>query len=310
MVTGDARVRELLLVACRGVLLEVTQAQLGERDVSVAVAEPARRPRCLAAFDAQIDVVSAPVRPVEPSPNFEAQAARTAEEPCVHRVGEGSSLLRLSPSTTPSPSSARSESTRIRVVVVVDHLSAEVVVSGSRRRWSNDSMPRASIARFASRVRRRRHCSTRSGRRGARPRARSQRTIRPCRLAAARAVPSRRATQFLHSHKFGSNVWCALFARLARVPVFVTHEHSWSFTGDRLRVALDRRLIATRADAMIAVSSADARRMIAVERIAEQKIRVIPNGILRPVVADRGALGGSSGWNRSADHRHRREPAA
>ena len=97
-------------------------------------------------------------------------------------------------------------------------------------------------------------------------------------------------TDVLHSHKFGSNVWCALVARLARVPVFVTHEHSWSFTDDRLRVALDRRLIATRADAMIAVSSADARRMIAVERIAEHKIRVIPNGILQPVVADGRAL--------------------
>lgn len=97
-------------------------------------------------------------------------------------------------------------------------------------------------------------------------------------------------TQILHSHKFGSNVWCALVARLARVPVFVTHEHSWSFADDRLRVALDRRLIATRADAMIAVSSADARRMIAVEQIPEHKIRIIPNGISRPVVADHGAL--------------------
>ena len=97
-------------------------------------------------------------------------------------------------------------------------------------------------------------------------------------------------TQVLHSHKFGSNVWCALFARLARVPVFVTHEHSWSFTGDRLRVALDRRWISSRADAMVAVSSADARRMIAVEQIQEQKIRIIPNGIARPVVADPAAL--------------------
>jgi glycosyltransferase involved in cell wall biosynthesis len=94
----------------------------------------------------------------------------------------------------------------------------------------------------------------------------------------------------LHSHKFGSNVWCALVARLARVPVLVTHEHSWSFTDDRLRVFLDRRLIASRADAMVAVSSADARRMIAVERIPERKIHVIPNGILPPEVGDAGAL--------------------
>jgi glycosyltransferase involved in cell wall biosynthesis len=97
-------------------------------------------------------------------------------------------------------------------------------------------------------------------------------------------------TQVLHSHKFGSNVWCALFARLVRVPVFVTHEHSWSFTGDRVRVALDRRWISSRADAMVAVSSADARRMIAVEQIPERKIRIVPNGIVRPVVADPAAL--------------------
>jgi len=86
-------------------------------------------------------------------------------------------------------------------------------------------------------------------------------------------------TDVLHSHKFGSNVWCALVARLARVPVFVTHEHSWSFEDDRLRVLLDRRLIAPRADAMIAVSPADARRMIEIERIPERKIRIVANGI-------------------------------
>ena len=97
-------------------------------------------------------------------------------------------------------------------------------------------------------------------------------------------------THILHSHKFGSNVWCALVARLARVPVLVTHEHSWSFTDDQVRVLLDRRLIASRANAMIAVSSADARRMIAVERIPERKIRIIPNGISQPVVDDPGAL--------------------
>ncbi len=97
-------------------------------------------------------------------------------------------------------------------------------------------------------------------------------------------------TQVLHSHKFGSNVWCALVARLVQVPVFVTHEHSWSFTDDRLRVLLDRRVIASRANAMVAVSAADARRMIEVEQIPERKIRVIPNGIPRPQPGDRKEL--------------------
>ncbi len=83
----------------------------------------------------------------------------------------------------------------------------------------------------------------------------------------------------LHSHKFGSNVWCAVLARLAAVPVLVTHEHSWSFKDDRVRIMLDRRLVAPVASAMIAVSAEDARRMIEVEGIPQRKIRVIPNGI-------------------------------
>jgi glycosyltransferase involved in cell wall biosynthesis len=83
----------------------------------------------------------------------------------------------------------------------------------------------------------------------------------------------------LHSHKFGSNVWCAMLARLADVPVFVTHEHSWSFSGDRVRTYLDRRVIAPTASAMIAVSPEDARRMVEIVGIPRHKIRIIPNGI-------------------------------
>jgi glycosyltransferase involved in cell wall biosynthesis len=83
----------------------------------------------------------------------------------------------------------------------------------------------------------------------------------------------------LHSHKFGSNVWAAMISRLMRVPVFVSHEHSWSFTDDRLRTFIDRRIIAPRANAMIAVSPEDARRMIEIEKIPPRKIRIIPNGI-------------------------------
>jgi glycosyltransferase involved in cell wall biosynthesis len=94
----------------------------------------------------------------------------------------------------------------------------------------------------------------------------------------------------LHSHKFGSNVWCAVLARLAAVPVLVTHEHSWSFEDDRVRIMLDRRLVAPVASAMIAVSAEDARRMIEVEGIPHQKIRVIPNGIAALDGADSGLL--------------------
>jgi glycosyltransferase involved in cell wall biosynthesis len=88
-----------------------------------------------------------------------------------------------------------------------------------------------------------------------------------------------RQVDVLHSHKFGSNVWAAALATIARPPVFVAHEHTWSYEGDRLRVLLDRRLVAARADALIAVSRDDQRKMIEVEGVPPEKTRFIPNGI-------------------------------
>jgi glycosyltransferase involved in cell wall biosynthesis len=86
----------------------------------------------------------------------------------------------------------------------------------------------------------------------------------------------------LHSHKIGSNAWGAVLAPLARVPVFVAHEHTWSFQGRPLRRLLDRELIARQADAFVAVSTEDRRRMHEVEGIPLEKIRFIPNGIAAP----------------------------
>jgi glycosyltransferase involved in cell wall biosynthesis len=92
----------------------------------------------------------------------------------------------------------------------------------------------------------------------------------------------------LHSHKFGSNVWGALVAPRAHVPVFVAHEHTWSYEGKPYRKLLDRHLIARRADAFVAVSRADRERMIAVEGIPAEKTRFIPNGIPDPPPLDPG----------------------
>ena len=83
----------------------------------------------------------------------------------------------------------------------------------------------------------------------------------------------------LHSHKFGSNVWAAVIAPLCRVPVFVAHEHTWSFQGQPVRRFLDRRLIARASSAFLAVSEADRRKMIEVEHIDPAAVRVVPNGI-------------------------------
>jgi glycosyltransferase involved in cell wall biosynthesis len=83
----------------------------------------------------------------------------------------------------------------------------------------------------------------------------------------------------LHAHKFGSNVWGALLAPRIPVRVFVAHEHTWSYVGQPHRRFLDRNLIARRADAFVAVSREDQRRMIEIERVPAAKTRFIANGI-------------------------------
>lgn len=80
----------------------------------------------------------------------------------------------------------------------------------------------------------------------------------------------------LHAHKFGSNVWGVLFGRLARVPVVIAHEHTWSYEGEPLRKLADW-LIGRFATRFLAVSSLDRKRMIEREHIPADKIVVIPN---------------------------------
>jgi glycosyltransferase involved in cell wall biosynthesis len=100
-------------------------------------------------------------------------------------------------------------------------------------------------------------------------------------------VDAMRAQRFdiLHTHKHGSNVWGAVFRGVGDVPVFVAHEHTWSFEGNPLRKFLDRHLIGRRADRVVAVSNADRDRMIAVEGLDPAKVVTIPNGIPDPVTA-------------------------
>jgi glycosyltransferase involved in cell wall biosynthesis len=92
----------------------------------------------------------------------------------------------------------------------------------------------------------------------------------------------RDGTDVLHAHKIGSNAWASVIGTLARTPVIVAHEHTWSFQGQPLRKLLDRRLIAARADAFLAVSELDRRRMIEAERIDPAKVIFVPNGIPEP----------------------------
>jgi glycosyltransferase involved in cell wall biosynthesis len=87
----------------------------------------------------------------------------------------------------------------------------------------------------------------------------------------------RQSTHVLHSHKFGANLWGAIFGRIARVPVVVAHEHGSE--RDRFHNAVDRLLIDRGADAFIAVSEAERAHMIEAEGLAPDKVRVIRNGI-------------------------------
>jgi glycosyltransferase involved in cell wall biosynthesis len=89
----------------------------------------------------------------------------------------------------------------------------------------------------------------------------------------------------VHAHKFGSNLWLSLLTRLFPVPVFLAHEHTWSYEG-LLRRWADRVLIARRASAVVAVSPSDRNRMIELERIPPQKVVFIPNGIPDPPPGD------------------------
>lgn len=92
----------------------------------------------------------------------------------------------------------------------------------------------------------------------------------------------REQIDILHAHKFGSNAWAALLGPLAGVPVVIAHEHTWSFEGGAMRRFIDRRVIARRCNVMVAVSRADQRRMIEIERINPDEVVYIPNGIPAP----------------------------
>ena len=89
----------------------------------------------------------------------------------------------------------------------------------------------------------------------------------------------RERVEILHSHKFGSNVWAAPIARLARVPVLVAHEHTWSYEGQWLRRFLDRRLVSRAAAVVLTVSEADRRRMIELEGVDPAKVDYLPSGV-------------------------------
>jgi len=83
----------------------------------------------------------------------------------------------------------------------------------------------------------------------------------------------------LHSHMPRSSVPGTIIGRLARVPVIINQEHGWAFQGKPVRQFLDRNVVARGSDVLLAVSEWDRSRMVELERIPPERIRILPNGI-------------------------------
>jgi glycosyltransferase involved in cell wall biosynthesis len=89
----------------------------------------------------------------------------------------------------------------------------------------------------------------------------------------------------LHTHMFGSNLWGAIAGPACGVPVVIAHEHTWSYQGKPWRAWLDGRVIGRRVTRFIAVSAADAGRMVSIEKVPPEKVTVIPTALVpRPAV--------------------------
>jgi glycosyltransferase involved in cell wall biosynthesis len=101
----------------------------------------------------------------------------------------------------------------------------------------------------------------------------------PRAVARLYALLRRTPIDIVHAHMPRASVPGALLARLARVPVMISHEHGSSLEGKRLRRFLDREVVARLSTVMIAVSEWDRQNLISEERIAPDLIRVLPNGV-------------------------------
>jgi glycosyltransferase involved in cell wall biosynthesis len=80
----------------------------------------------------------------------------------------------------------------------------------------------------------------------------------------------------LHTHMFGSNLWGTVIGRLAKVPVLIAHEHTWSYEGNPARTWVDGNVIGRLATRFVAVSAPDAQRMVDHEGVPAKKVVVMP----------------------------------
>jgi glycosyltransferase involved in cell wall biosynthesis len=177
---------------------------------------------------------------------------------------------------------------RVHVLTLIDHLS----LTGGAERLALDIATHLDPSRFRSTM-----CASRFAPNGE-PSENERQALERMRQASVHFLPltrrrrgevlpwrhvaryaRRERVEVLHAHLFGSNLWGTIIGRLARVPVVVAHEHTWSYEGQPLRRTLDREVIARWSDAFIAVSREDRRKMVEIERIPPERIRFLANGI-------------------------------
>ncbi len=86
----------------------------------------------------------------------------------------------------------------------------------------------------------------------------------------------------VHTHMHGAALWGRLAGKIAGVPVLMTTEHGKELWKSRLQVAIDRRL-SRWTDRHIAVSQDGLEIRLRRERVAPERILLIPNGVPIPV---------------------------
>jgi glycosyltransferase involved in cell wall biosynthesis len=100
-------------------------------------------------------------------------------------------------------------------------------------------------------------------------------------LAVGRLVRLLRRLQIdiLNTHEFSAGLWGRLAAVLARTPAVVVTVHKEAGWQNPLKHALFNRLLLPRTDRMVAVSGRVAASLVRHERVPEDRIEVIENGI-------------------------------
>jgi glycosyltransferase involved in cell wall biosynthesis len=94
------------------------------------------------------------------------------------------------------------------------------------------------------------------------------------------AVLRRERIDILHAHMPRASIPGSLLARLAGVPVIISHEHGSILYGHPVRKFLDQNIVGRFSDVVLAVSEWDRKNIIELEGIPADRVRVFRNGIL------------------------------